>query len=319
MGKKTKDLPPIDLGKLSTYSLLDRQSKVGLSALGRAWDAATGLAGWLDSLPDALAARDLREVARAIARARREDRLVVWGMGAHAIKVGLAPVLIDLIERGIVGALLVNGACLVHDFELAFAGKTSEDVGAVLGEGAFGMARETGTLVNRMINQGVARGLGLAESVGRGILDGGFPHAGVSVLAAAARAGIPTCAVVAIGTDVLHMHAEADGARIGEGAMRDFRLFTRVVAALAGGVYLNVGSAVLLPEVFLKALSAARNLGHPVDGLTTAVLDFLPQYRARVNVTERPTAGVGRGYYLTGPHEILVPLLAAAVRVELGT
>ena len=315
---KTSDLPPIDPAKLSTYSLFDRDSKVGLAALGRVWDPATGLAGWLDGLPDALAARDLREVARAIARARRGGKLVAWGMGAHSIKVGLGPLLVDLIERGVIGALLVNGACLVHDFELAFAGRTSEDVGAVLGAGAFGMARETGTLVNGMINQGVARGLGLAESVGRGILDGGYPHGDVSVLAAAVRAGIPVCAVVAIGTDVLHMHAAADGARIGEGAMRDFRLFTRVVAALAGGVYLNVGSAVLLPEVFLKAVSAARNLGHPVDDLTTVVLDFLSHYRARVNVKERPTAGVGRGYYLTGPHELLVPLLAAAVKVELG-
>jgi hypothetical protein len=318
LASKPRDLPPLDPEKLSTYALGDRASKVGLPQMARVWDEGSGLAGFLDALPDVLAARDFRSVVAAIASARRADRLVAWGMGAHVIKVGLSPVVIDLIERGVIGALLVNGACLVHDFELAYSGKTSEDVGAVLGAGAFGMARETGTTVNRWIADGVARGLGLAESVGRGIAEGGLPHADKSVLAAAVRAGIPVSAAVAIGTDILHIHAAADGARIGEGAMRDFRLFCRVVAALGGGVYLNVGSAVLLPEVFLKAVSAARNLGHPVADLTTVVLDFLPAYRARVNVAERPTAGVGRGYVLTGHHELLVPLLAAAVRLALG-
>lgn len=310
-----KDLPELDLTKLATYDLIERPSKVDLSHQAKTWKPVSGFSGWLDSLPQVLAAQDLKELAGRIVKAYRADKRILLGMGGHVIKVGLSPLLIDLIERGIIGGLLVNGSCLVHDFELTLAGKTSEDVGQVLGEGAFGMSEQTGRMINEMINRGVAEGLGLGQAVGQGLLK--LEHHQRSVLAAAARAGIPLCCCQALGTDIIHMHQAADGDLIGRGSLADFRLLSRLVADLSGGVYLNVGSAVLLPEVFLKAVSVARNLGHPVDDLTTAVMDFKVQYRPKVNVQQRPTSGKGRGYYLVGHHEIMFPLLYAAIIQEL--
>jgi hypothetical protein len=249
----------------------------------------------------------------AIRDARAGGRGIVWGLGAHVIKTGLGPVVIDLMERGFVSAIAVNGAAIIHDFEVALVGATSEDVDQALGPGRFGMAEETGRLLNGAINEGVAAGLGFGQAVAAFLAAKQPQFARASVLAAAARLHIPVTVHVAIGTDIIHMHPAASGAALGEGSLRDFRYFVSNVARLEHGVYLNCGSAVVLPEVFLKAVALARNKGIALAKLTTVNLDFMRQYRAQTNVVSRPTAGTGRGYTLIGHHEIMIPLLAAAL------
>ena len=304
---------PIDLARVRTVPLRRRPSLVLSRALGRPVRAGLTVRELVAGLPDILAARDLRLAANRIARAVRRRRPVVLGMGAHAIKFGLGPMIADLIERGRVTAIAMNGAGLVHDFELAWHGRTSEDVGPGLERGVFGMARETGEFLNRVTRDGVAAGLGIGQAVGEAIERGRLPFRRTSILAAAARTGVPATVHIAIGTDIVHMHPTADGAAIGEGSLRDFRLLAGVVAGLAGGVYLNLGSAVVLPEVFVKALNLARNVGHRVRDVTTIDMDFMRQYRPAMNVVARPTAGGGVGLHLTGHHEIMFPLLWAAV------
>lgn len=269
---------------------------------------------FLDALPRILGGKTLRLLSADVLRARSLGKPILWGIGAHVLKVGLSPVLIDLMQKGLVTGLAMNGAGIVHDFELAVSGQTSEDVAEGLGSGEFGMARETGEEVNRAIVEGDRDGLGLGASLGR-YLEARRPrHLGVSLLAAAWRLGLPATVHVAIGTDIVHMHPACDPAALGRATHLDFRVFAGQVARLGGGgVYLNVGSAVLLPEVFLKAVTLARNLGHPLADFATANLDFIQSYRPNTNVVQRPTRGVGRGYSLTGHHEILVPLLAAAL------
>jgi hypothetical protein len=305
-----------DASDVATYPLESRPSKVSTSDFGRAWDPATGFGGWIDSLPALLAAGDLRSVVTAIDRARTDGRGIVWGMGAHVIKAGLAPVIIDLMERGYVSAVALNGAGLIHDYEIALGGRTSEDVDAVLGKGQFGMSEETGRGLNEIIAAGVSRGEGIGQAVASHFARMAPPHAAVSLLASAARLDVPVTVHVALGTDIIHMHPAASGAALGDGSLRDFRYLTSSVAKLAGGVYLNCGSAVLLPEVFLKAVSLVRNRGISLDGLTTVNLDFLRLYRPETNVVRRPVVGIGKGYSITGHHEILIPLLAAALKVR---
>ncbi len=306
--------PPLDLGKVRTYPLAGRKSKVGLADFGRPHAKGASLASFLDSLPRLLGADTLRALAADVVRARGRGKPVLWGLGAHVLKVGLSPLLVDLMERGFVSGIALNGAGIVHDFELAVAGQTSEEVADGLGSGDFGMARETGEDVNRAIVDGDRDGLGLGAAVGRHLATRQAPHADVSLLAAAWRLGIPATVHVAIGTDIVHMHPACDPAAVGRSTHLDFRTFAGQVADLGGGgVYLNVGSAVLLPEVFLKAVTLARNLGHELREFSTANLDFIQSYRPNTNVVQRPTRGVGRGYSLTGHHELLVPLLAAAL------
>jgi len=288
------------------------------TALGRPVRRGLTVRALVDGMPDILAARDLRTAVERIAGAIRRGRPVVLGMGAHPIKVGLGPLIVDLIARGRLAAIAMNGACLVHDFELAWNGKTSEDVGPGLDEGVFGMARETGEFLNGATRDGVAAGLGLGRAVGDAIVRARLPFRRTSILAAAATADVPATVHVAIGTDIVHMHPNADGAAIGEGSLGDFRLLAAVVARLRGGVYLNLGSAVVLPEVFVKALNLARNVGHRVRDLTTIDMDFNRHYRPGVNVVARPTAAGGVGLHLTGHHEIMFPLLWAAVEDALG-
>jgi hypothetical protein len=235
-------------------------------------------------------------------------------MGAHVIKCGLQPVLKSLIEADVITAIAMNGAGSIHDYELSLIGETSEDVGAVLHEGHFGMAEETGRDINRAIREGVSRGLGYGEAVGRFIIANDNPYRGQSLLATCVEHDIPVTIHVALGTDIIHQHPQADGAMLGEASFTDFRIFTSVVSELGnGGVYLNIGSAVIMPEVFLKALSIAQNLGHHVDGFTTANFDMQQHYRPLQNVVKRPTSGKSRGYTITGHHEIMVPLLAAGI------
>jgi hypothetical protein len=301
------------LDDVRTYPLADRPSKVAHREFARAWDPASGFAGWIDTLPGLLAGADFRAIVSALKRAQAHDRGIIWGLGAHVIKTGLGPVLIDLMQRGFVSAIAMNGAGLIHDFEVALSGKTSEDVDATLGPGNFGMAEETGRGLNAAIVAGAARNHGLGQSVSAYLNEMAPPFAALSVLANAARLGIPVTAHVGIGTDIIHMHPDASGAAIGATSLRDFRYFVSFVATLQDGVYLNCGSAVMLPEVFLKAVSLVRNRDIALDGLTTVNIDFLRMYRAETNVVRRPVAGIGRGYSLTGHHELLIPLLAAAL------
>jgi hypothetical protein len=306
-----------DLTRIRTYPLKSRKSKARAESFARPYRPGSGIGGLLDSLPAMLAADEFRAVVAAILAARASGRGIVWGLGAHVVKAGLSPLFVDLMERGFVSALATNGAGLIHDFEVALVGATSEDVESALGTGQFGMAEETGRLLNAAINQGVARGLGLGQAVGQYLAEHHPQHERASLAATAHRLGVPLTVHVALGTDIIHMHPAADGRAIGEGSLRDFRYFASSVARLDHGVYLNCGSAVVLPEVFLKAVSLARNAGASLDGLTTVVFDFARLYRPQVNVVSRPTAGTtGRGYYLVGHHELMIPLLAAALVEE---
>ncbi|SHE88175.1 hypothetical protein SAMN02745206_00972 [Desulfacinum infernum DSM 9756] len=308
-------MKPISLEGIQTTSLFDRPSKVAAQDLGRPWIPGGSLADFLAFLPTQLAARDLREAVGAVAAAVLGGRTVLLGMGAHPIKVGLAPVIIDAMETGILKGLALNGAGVIHDVEMALAGKTSEDVGSHLSLGRFGMARETAEFINGAVKERAADGhAGFGEAVGRALLKADPPHARFSILAAAARLGIPVTVHVAMGTDIIHMHPSMDGAAAGAASHYDFRVFCRLVTTLRKGVYINLGSAVVLPEVFLKAVSVAANLGHDLSGITTINMDFMRHYRPHVNVVERPTAGRGRGYSFVGHHEILFPLFCAAVK-----
>ena len=303
-----------DLSGVKTYPLASRKSKANAADFAKPYRADSGVSGLIESFPDILAGADFKAVVAAIRGAHAAGRGIIWGLGAHVIKTGLSPVLIDLMERGFVSALATNGAGIIHDFEFALSGGTSEDVEEALGPCRFGMAEETGRLLNGAINDGVGRGLGIGQAVGARLREMGPPHEALSIVAAADRLAVPLTVHVAIGTDIIHMHPDASGAALGEGSLRDFRYFVSNVARLEGGVFLNCGSAVVLPEVFLKAVALARNRGASLEGLTTVNLDFTRLYRPQTNVVTRPVAGIGRGYSLVGHHEIMIPLLAAALR-----
>jgi hypothetical protein len=313
-------IPPINVSDLKTYPLKKRRSLVQVADFASPWKAGGSFATFCTGLPDILAVKTLRAVAHAVAHAHRKGRPVIVGIGAHVIKVGLAPIVTDLMERGIVTAVAMNGAGIIHDFELALMGHTSEEVDAEIDDGRFGMAEETGRILNEAISRGAKDGEGLGEAVGRHIdaHPDQFRNRATSILATGARLRVPVTVHVAVGTDIIHMHPSADGAAIGATSLLDFRRLAAVVAGMEGGVYLNVGSAVILPEVFLKALSLGRNLGHPLANITTVNMDFLSHYRPQTNVVRRPTQKGGKGYSLTGHHEIMLPLLAAAVVEELG-
>ncbi|MFH0809489.1 MAG: hypothetical protein V2A77_03310 [Pseudomonadota bacterium] len=305
--------PPLDLSRIRPTSLAGRQSKVGFQHLGRPFTAGGSFGSFLDTLPDILAAAELKDLASRWAEALRHQRTIILAMGAHPIKVGLSPVIIDLMERGAISLLALNGAGVIHDSELALAGHTSEDVAAVLGSGNFGMSEDTQLFLNAALRRAAAEEMGMGEAVGRALLEAA-PHRQLSLLASAARMSIPVTVHVAIGTDTVHIHPQADGAAIGQASLRDFRTFASAVATLEGGVYINLGSAVLLPEVFLKALTLARNIGHKVNDFTAVNMDFMSHYRPLTNVVRRPTANGGKGINLIGHHEIMLPLLAAAVK-----
>ena len=302
-----------DLSGVRTYPLKSRKSKANVVDFARPHVAGASMSAFVDSLPSILAGADFKAVVQAIRSARASDAGIIWGLGAHVIKTGLSPVLIDLMKRGFVSAIAMNGAGVIHDFELALSGSTSEDVDEALGPGRFGMAEETGRVLNGTIRDAVRAGKGIGRGVGEYLAGTNAPFASISLLATAAQLGIPVTVHVAIGTDIIHMHPDADGGAIGEGSLRDFKYFVSNVARLKRGVYLNCGSAVILPEVFLKAVALARNTGASLDGLTTVNLDFERLYRPQTNVVSRPVAGIGKGYSLVGHHEIMIPLLAAAL------
>ncbi|RKY21357.1 MAG: hypothetical protein DRQ55_04700 [Planctomycetota bacterium] len=304
------DFPPLDFSRVRTGPVAERAHKVDADMLARPVEPTPGATDVLDSLPDVLAARALRRLAGRVVAAQRGGCPVLLGFGGHVIKTGLAPLIIDLMQRGLVSALATNGSGAIHDFELAAVGHSSEDVGPGLERGEWGMVAETAAALNGAAKAAAAKGEGLGATLGRAIVEQDLPGAGTSLLATAHKLGLPATVHVALGTDTVHMHADADGAAIGAASMHDFRRLAAVVARLSGGVYLNLGSAVILPEVFVKALNVARNLGHEVTGFTTANLDMLRHYRPRVNVLERPG---GEAIELTGHHEINLPLLRWAV------
>jgi hypothetical protein len=307
---------PLDLAGLNTIPIAERGGKVRIADFAEPYEKGSGFGAWMDSLPRVLAAESFDAVIEAIRQARAKKRAILWGLGGHVIKTGLSPVLLDLMRRGWISGFVMNGAASIHDFEIAIAGHTSEDVEAVLPGGRFGVAEETGRLMNQAIGEGARDELGMGEALGRQldhIADAQFAR--FSVLTQAYRASVPVTVHVALGTDTPHMHPGADGAAIGVTTHRDFRLLCELLRDVNnGGVYLNVGSAVVLPEVFLKAVSLVRNLGCPLDSFTTVNFDFLNHYRPRVNVVERPHAnGGGRGFSITGHHELMIPLLAAVL------
>jgi hypothetical protein len=329
-GQKTTEsvypLRPLKLDQVRTYALASRRSKVSVQDFAHAVRSGASVKALLDSMPRILAGEDFRAVVRAIRRARKKRKPIIWGLGGHVIKCGLAPVLIDLMRRGFLTAAAMNGSAMIHDFEIGLVGSTSEDVPAVLGCGQFGMAEETGRYIHQAIVEGDQEQLGIGEAVGRCLArhrDARFRK--YSLLAAAYTERAPVTVHVAIGTDIIHNHPAIDARALGAATHRDFLLLAALVKDMdGGGVYLNVGSAVVLPEVFLKCVSLAANLGHAPRGITTVNMDFIQHYRPTQNVLLRPIAagssepGKGRGYPLTGHHEIMIPLLAAALKSSNG-
>ena len=311
-------MPTLDVTKLKTYPAGSRNSKVRFDEFARSGRKGGSFRQFYDSLPNILAASQLRRVVEAMVAANRRGKPVVWMFGAHVIKVGLNPLIVDLLRRKIVTAIAMNGAGIIHDFELAFMGSTSEDVAEALADGSFGMARETGQLLNRAITDGAKKGWGLGRSVGTMINAKKLPYRRLSILATCQQLGVPATVHVAIGTDIIHQHPSADGAAIGKTSLADFRLLTEVVAGLgAGGVVGHFGSAVILPEVFLKAVSVARNLGRSVKDFTAFDFDMIRHYRPSENVLKRPTLLGGQAIHITGHHEIMIPLLVQAVTEQL--
>ena len=308
-----KKFEPIDLSGVKTYPLSQRKSKVSTDAFAETWQKGYSFKDFLNGLPDILAGKHLKTIISSTAKAFKENKTIVFAMGAHVIKVGLNPIVIDLMERGIITAVAMNGAGIIHDLELAMAGQTSEDVSASIGDGTFGMAHETGAFLCDAIRRAGKTSKGLGESIGAAMIEKKLPFLEHSILATGCRLGIPVTVHVAFGTDIIHMHPGFDAKATGETTHIDFRTFASVVSTLEKGVYFNVGSAVILPEVFLKAVTLARNLGHRLNDFTTVNMDFIRQYRPMTNVVNRPTADGGQGFHLTGHHEIMLPLIAAGI------
>jgi hypothetical protein len=309
---KTKPLFP---EKVKTYSLKSRKSKVNTNAFAKVLTGDETIFAFVNSLPDVLAGKNFKAFIKKIREAKKENRPVIFAMGAHVIKAGLNPLIIDLMRSGWINALAINGAGIIHDFEIAYAGHTSEDVAIQIKDGRFGMAKETGELLNRAIAKGSKKNLGLGETIGEMISSSNFPFKDLSLLSCAYDLNIPVTVHVALGTDIIHCHPEVDGAAVGKASLSDFFLFCSLVGELeGGGVFVNIGSAVVLPEVFLKAVSFVRNRGKVLEKFSTAVFDFNLHYRPNENVVRRPLKNKKDGFYFIGHHEIMIPLLAASLK-----
>lgn len=306
---------PLFPEKLRTVPLKERESKVKIEDFGSPVEKGISLSKWLNSLPNILAGKNIRELAKLIVEAKKKKRGIIFGIGAHVIKVGLSPIIIDLMENGFITSIASNGACLVHDLEIALEGKTSEDVEKHLKDGSFGVTKETGEIINRALSLCLREDIGLGEAMGRTMAEIPLKYPEHSIFLKAWKMNVPFTVHIAIGTDIFHFHPNVSGEAIGKGSLRDFFLFSSIVRELNnGGVFLNIGSAVIIPEVFLKALTYVRNMGYRVENFTTAVFDFNIQYRALKNVAERPVNESGKGFYFIGHHEILIPLLAGMVK-----
>lgn len=303
--------------KVKRYSLKSRKSKVNVAEFSSPHVKDSSFNDFIDSLPSILAAKDILKVRDDIIKARKNNNPVMAAMGAHVVKTGLSPIIIDMIETGVLTSLSFNGAGVIHDFEFSLCGSTSENVDKELKTGSFGMAKETGAILNKTITAGAKKNLGIGEAVGKMIYESKNPYKDKSILATAYKHKVPVTIHVALGTDIIHIHPEVDGASIGKASIIDFQVFTQLVSELEGGVFLNIGSTVIMPEVFLKALSLVRNLGHKVQNFTTVNLDFIQHYRPNVNVVNRPTSSGGKGYSITGHHELMVPLLFAAIKEKM--
>lgn len=312
-------MPPLDFSAVQTTDLEARHSKVRASDFARPLKRGASMSEFFEGLPNILAAAELKEAATLIAGAVNLDRPVILAMGGHVIKVGLGPLIIDLMEQGVISGLAANGSVMVHDSEVALVGATSEDVAATLGHGEFGVTGRTGEIINRAAKLAAQDGLGLGFQLGTELLKLKPPYLNMSVTAAAARLKMPMTVHAAIGTDVYNIHPDADGVSLGAATMKDFKVFCWMVSNLEGGVFINLGSAVIMPEVFLKALTVTRNLGHKVDRITTINMDFIRHYRPMVNVVNRPTQNEGgRGFCFVGHHELMFPLLMSLVLEKMG-
>jgi hypothetical protein len=311
------EFPPLDFDRIRTYPIRERPNKVHLDEMARVWKKGGSFAQFMDSLPRILVGNDFRAIVEATVGAVHNKKPVVIMMGAHTIKCGLNPVFIDLMKRGVISAVASNGAGAIHDFELAYIGETSEDVQRGLDDGSFGMIDETGRLMNQALAAGVKQGVGAGRALGEAIVTGQFRNRELSILHQGVVSNVPVTVHIAIGTDIIHQHPTTDGGVLGEATYLDFQKFAAVVAKLEGGIVLNIGSAVVMPEVFLKTLTIARNLGSTVDNFTTVNFDMIRHYRPTENVVRRPTHKGGRGYYIVGHHELLVPLWAAATLEQL--
>ncbi|MDR1084038.1 MAG: hypothetical protein LBP22_04065 [Deltaproteobacteria bacterium] len=309
----TVSLPELDLEKIRLSSLFKRHSKVSRADFAKPLKSGLSFWDFSRNLPNILAAGDLKQAALMVAEAKNAGQTIMLAMSGHPIKVGLGPLIIELMEIGLIDCLSANGSVMVHDSEIALAGVTSEDVAESLKDGDFGVTGETGALINKAARIASDSGLGLGHSLGGLLNELAPPHGNLSVLAAAHRLSIPATIHVALGTDVYHIHPDRDGGQLGRASMTDFQTFCQMTATLSGGVFINLGSAVIMPEVFLKALTLVRNLGFPVKNPLTINLDFIYQYRSRVNVVERPTGQGGRGFYFIGHHEIMFPMLMGLV------
>jgi len=308
-------IKPLSPDKVRTYSLKSRKSKVDTQTFAKVITGDETISTFVRSLPDILAGKDFKTFVSKVSKAKEGNKSIIFALGAHVIKVGLNPIIIDLMKSGWISALALNGAGIIHDFEIAFAGQTSEDVAAQIKDGRFGMAKETGELLNRAIIKGSKKNIGLGEAVGEMIFSSDFPHKDLSLLSCAYDLNIPVTVHVALGTDIIHFHPEVNGAAVGKISLNDFFLFCSLVERLnGGGVYVNIGSAVILPEVFLKAVSFVRNRGHVLKNFSAAVFDFNLHYRPHENVVRRPLIDKRDGFYFIGHHEIMIPLLAASLK-----
>ena len=303
----------VDLAKIKTIPLNARKCKVTIKEFAKTGKKRASFSEFYDSLPDVLASQNLRSLVEKIVAAYKAKRPVILMMGAHVIKCGLSPLVIDLMKRGVIKTVALNGAGIIHDTEISMIGRTSEDVGEGILDGSFGMAKETASFINGAINDGFKKGIGIGEAVGKAIEKCKNPHRDMSILAVGYKLNVPVTVHVAIGTDIIHQHPSANGEAIGEGSLLDFRNFIYSVSNLQGGVAVNFGSAVILPEVFLKAVTVARNLGHDLSVFTTANFDMISQYRPYQNILSRPTSSGGKGYNIIGHHEIMLPLLYRAI------
>lgn len=302
----------LDNKKIKQYSLFNRESKVKKEDFGKPVESNCSFTEFLESLPNILAGKDIKEIAKTIAVAKKGGKKFVLGMGAHVIKVGLSPLLIDLIEKGILDGIAMNGACTIHDTEIAIVGHTSEDVAKEISSGTFGMVKETTEFITKAIKENNSVGCG--EALGKALLESNFPYIDKSILAMAYKNKVPVTVHIAIGTDIIHMHPDFDGSAFGFATHRDFLVFSKLISELEDGIYLNLGSSVILPEVFLKAVSLVRNLGYKLTNITTINMDFIQHYRPLTNVVKRPTLDGGKGFSLTGHHEIMFPLLCTAIK-----
>jgi len=303
----------LDYSRLKAYSIKDRISKVDCKDFSAPWKKGGSFSAFLDTLPSILAGNDLRSVIEAISRAAKNKKQVCFAMGGHVIKTGMSPIIIDLMKKNVFTLIAMNGSCIIHDLETAMMGKTSEDVAQSLGDGSFGMAKETSAFLNQAIKNAGIQSIGLGRAVGDMILKENLAFKDLSLTATGAALDIPVTVHVAIGTDIIHMHPDFDAAACGAASHYDFKWFASNITNLEKGVFINAGSAVIMPEVFLKAISLVRNLGHSLDDFTTINLDFIRHYRPMTNVVNRPTLGKGKGFSLVGHHEILIPLIAAGV------